>query len=78
MPKKKDKKKKKTQKKKTKKKTSRHKDEYTHCLSFGLMLGVKIIDAHKDKANTRQNKNIKDPQKKYRFGTDSKIFYWRA
>ena len=29
-------------------------------------------------ANTRQNKNIKDPQKKYRLGTVSKIFYWRA
>ena len=26
-------------------------------------------DAHKDIANTRQNKNIKDPQKKYRLGT---------
>ena len=29
-------------------------------------------------ANTRQNKNIKDPQKTYRLGTVSKIFYWRA
>ena len=29
-------------------------------------------------ANTRQNKNIKDPQQKYRLGTVSKIFYWRA
>ena len=29
-------------------------------------------------ANTRQNKNIKDPQMKYRLGTVSKIFYWRA
>ena len=29
-------------------------------------------------ANTRQNKNIKDPQKKYRLGTVSKIFYWMA
>ena len=29
-------------------------------------------------ANTRQNNNIKDPQKKYRLGTVSKIFYWRA
>ena len=29
-------------------------------------------------ANTIQNKNIKDPQKKYRLGTVSKIFYWRA
>ena len=29
-------------------------------------------------ANTRQNKNIKDPHKKYRLGTVSKIFYWRA
>ena len=26
----------------------------------------------------KQNKNIKDPQKKYRLGTVSKIFYWRA
>ena len=31
-----------------------------------------------NKANTRQNKNIKDPQKQYRLGTVSKIFYWRA
>ena len=29
-------------------------------------------------ANTRQNENIKDPQKKYLLGTVSKIFYWRA
>ena len=29
-------------------------------------------------ANTRQKKNIKDPQKKYRLGMVSKIFYWRA
>ena len=29
-------------------------------------------------ANARQNKNIKDPQKKYRLGTVSKIFYWRV
>ena len=35
-------------------------------------------DAHKDIANIRQNKNIKDPQKKYRLGTVSKIFYWMA
>ena len=28
-------------------------------------------------ANTRQKKPIKDPQKKYRLGTVSKIFYWR-
>ena len=27
---------------------------------------LKAQDAHKDIANTRQNKNIKDPQKKYR------------
>ena len=26
----------------------------------------------------KTNKNIKDPQKKYRLGTVSKIFYWRA
>ena len=25
-----------------------------------------------------RKKNIKDPQKKYRLGTVSKIFYWRA
>ena len=31
-------------------------------------------DAHKDIANTRQNKNIKDPQKKYRLETVSKYF----
>ena len=35
-------------------------------------------DVHKDIANTRQNKNIKDPQKKYHLGMVSKIFYWRA
>ena len=29
-------------------------------------------------ANTRQNKNIKDPKKKYRLEMVSKIFYWRA
>ena len=29
------------------------------------------------KHETKQ-KNIKDPQKKYRLGTVSKIFYWRA
>ena len=34
-------------------------------------------DAHKDIANTRQNKNIKNPQKKYHLETVSKIFYWR-
>ena len=28
--------------------------------------------------HTRKNKSIKDPQKKYRLGTVSKIFYWRA
>ena len=27
---------------------------------------------------TEQKKNIKDPQKKYRLGTVSKIYYWRA
>ena len=26
----------------------------------------------------KPNKNIRDPQKKYRLGTVSKIFYWRA
>ena len=26
----------------------------------------------------KTEKNIKDPQKKYRLGTISKIFYWRA
>ena len=36
------------------------------------------LTAHQDIADTRQNKNIKDPQKKYRLGTVSKIFYWRA
>ena len=30
------------------------------------------------RAQRRQNKNIKDPQKKYRLGTVSKIFYSRA
>ena len=29
-------------------------------------------------ANTRQNKKIKDPQKKFRLGKVNKIFYWRA
>ena len=33
---------------------------------------------NRDIANTRQNKNIKDPQKKYRLATVSKIFYWRT
>ena len=33
------------------------------------------MDAHKGIANTRQ-KNIKDPQKKHRLGTLSRIFYW--
>ena len=28
--------------------------------------------------NKRKTENIKDPQKKYRLGTVSKIFYWRA
>ena len=37
-----------------------------------------LTDTHKDIANTRQNKNIKDPQKMYHLGTVSKIFYWRA
>ena len=27
---------------------------------------------------TQDRKNIQDPQKKYRLGTVSKIFYWRA
>ena len=31
----------------------------------------KQTDAHKDTANTRQNKNTKDPQKKHRPGTVS-------
>ena len=35
-------------------------------------------DVHKDTANTRQNKNIKDPQKKHRPGTASKTPHWRA
>ena len=35
-------------------------------------------DTHKDIANTRQKIPIKEPQKKYRLGTVSKIFYWRA
>ena len=35
-------------------------------------------DAHKDTANTRQNKNTKDTQKKHRPGTASKTSYWRA
>ena len=37
-----------------------------------------VTDAHKDIVNTRQHKDIKDPQKKYRLGKVSKIFYWRA
>ena len=36
----------------------------------------KPADPHKDRANTKQTK--KDPQKKYRLGKVSKIFYWRA
>ena len=27
---------------------------------------------------TQDRKNMKDPQKKYRLGTVTKIFYWRA
>ena len=39
--------------------------------------------AHINRRTQRQSKhktekNIKDPQKKYRLGTVSKIFYWRA
>ena len=39
--------------------------------------------AHINRRTQRHNKhktekNIKDPQKKYRLGTVSKIFYWRA
>ena len=39
--------------------------------------------AHINRRAQRHNKhkteqNIKDPQKKYRLGTVSKIFYWRA
>ena len=37
-----------------------------------------IDRAHKDIANTRQKKHIKNPEKKYRLGTVSKIVYWRA
>ena len=37
-----------------------------------------IIIRAQNIVNTRQNNNIKDPQKKYRLGTVSKIFYWRA
>ena len=37
----------------------------------------KETDTHKAITNTRQ-KNIDDPQKKYRNGTVSKIFNWRA
>ena len=40
--------------------------------------GTKIRNRYKDIANTRQNNNIKDPQKKIRLGTVSKIFYLRA
>ena len=36
-----------------------------------------ITDAHKG-IQTQDRKSIKDPQKKYRLGTASKIFYWRA
>ena len=46
---------------------------------FGLLVwplktGLLQIYAHKDTANTRQNKNIKDPQEKNRLGTVSKNF----
>ena len=34
--------------------------------------------AQRHSANTRQNKNIKYPKKKYRLGTVSKILSWRA
>ena len=42
-----------------------------------LVISPVLTDTHKCIANTRQ-KNIKDTQKKYRLGTVSKIFYWRA
>ena len=32
----------------------------------------------KAKQTQDRKKHIKDPQKKYRIGTISKIFYWRA
>ena len=35
-------------------------------------------DAHKGIVNTRQKKTHKNPQKKFRLGTVSKILYWRA
>ena len=33
---------------------------------------------HTKVEQTQERKNIKDPHKKYRLGTVSKIFYWRA
>ena len=34
--------------------------------------------AQRHSKHKTEKKNIKDPQKKYRLGTVSKIFYWRA
>ena len=36
------------------------------------------INRHTKVKQTQDGKNIKDPQKKNRLGTVSKIFYWRA
>ena len=35
----------------------------------------RLVQRH---SNHKTEKNIKDPQKKYRLGTVNKIFYWRA
>ena len=43
-------------------------------VSKGAKIRNRNNQVNKDIANTRQNKNIKDPQKKYRLGTVSKIF----
>ena len=36
------------------------------------------INRHAQRHSKHKTENIKDPQKKYRLGRVSKIFYWRA
>ena len=36
------------------------------------------INRRAQRVANRRQKNIRDPQKKYRLGTVSKVFYWRA
>ena len=58
--------------------TNSQKTQQTRAKRSALSHEAHINRRAQNIANTRQNKNIKDPQKKYRLGTVSKIFYWRA